>query len=397
MRRKQSRLAFILSKKDLSYFAILLLLTLIFFGKVIFAPRNVVLGSPDYDIRSLFFAWRWFGFHNLAQGILPLWNPYVFSGLPFMAGMQSALFYPLNFLYLILPTHFAINYSIILHFFLSGVFFYYFIRYLNIERFSAFISSLIYMFAATQVGRIYAGHLTVLSTIIWIPLLFLFLEKYFREDGFLYIILAGLILALQILAGYIQVVFYTAIGLFLYFLFRTTVLYREKRRAKLLVRHSLAFIVLVASGFLLSALQLIPTLELVQHSIRQAATYDFYASFSFPPENLITLFTPEIFGNNIALTYWGRGNFWEMSAYLGILPLILVLIAIIFRRDKYTSFFAGLAILSIVLALGRYTPLFKFLYSYVPGFNLFRGNSKFIFLTTFSLATLSGFGIQVLL
>lgn len=397
MKRKKTLARFALNKKDLSYLTILLLLTIVFFGKIIFGPRDVVLGSPDCDIRLTFFAWRWFGFRNLAQGILPLWNPYVFSGTPFMAGMQSALFYPLNFIYLILPTHLAINYSIILHLFLSGVFFYYFVRYFGIERFSAFISSLVYMFAATQACRIFAGHLTILHTIIWIPLLFLFLEKYFREDKFLYVILAGIVLALQILAGYIQVTFYTTIGLFLYFLFRAAVLYQEKRKAKLLVRHSLAFILLVASGLLLSALQLIPTLELVQHSIRHPAPYHFCASFSLPPENLITFFTPELFGNNIALTYWGRYNFWEMCAYLGILPLILALIAIIFKRDKYTFFFAGLTILSIVLALGKHTPLFKFLYSYVPGFNLFRSNSKFIFLTTFSLATLSAFGLQSLL
>ncbi len=397
LKRKKTLARFVLNKKDLPYLVMLLLLTIIFFEKIILGPRDAVLGSPNCDIRSLFFAWHWFGFRNLARGILSLWNPYIFSGTPFMAGMLSAFFYPLNLIYLILPTHLAINYSIILHLFLSGVFFYYFIRYFGVERFPAFISSLVYMFAATQVCHIYAGHLNVLSTIIWIPLLFLFLEKYFREDRFLYIILAGLILALQILAGHIQSTYYTTIGLFLYFLFRMVVLYREKRGAKLLVRHSLAFILLIAIGLLLSALQLIPTLELVQHSMRQAAPYEFCASFSFPPENLITFFTPEIFGNNIALAYWGRGNFWEMCTYLGVLPLIFILIAIIFKRDKYTFFFTGLAILSIVLALGRYTPLFKFLYSYAPGFNLFRGNSKFIFLTTFSLATLSAFGLQSLL
>lgn len=386
-----------LDRIDLPYLAILLLLTIIFFGKIIFSSRNVVLSSPICDIRTEFFACRYFAFHNLARGILPLWNPYVLSGTPFMAGLESVFFYPFNFLYLFLPTHLAINYTIILHIFLSGVFFYYFIRYLDVERFPAFISSLVYMFAATQVCHIYAGHLTVLSTIIWIPLLFLFSEKYFREDRFLYIILAGIVLALQILAGYIQVTYYTTMGLFLYFLFRAMVLYREKRGAKLLVHHSLAFILLVASGLLLSALQFIPTLELVRHSIRQATTYEFCASFSFPPENLITFFTPEIFGNNVQFPYWGRYYFWEMWVYIGILPLFLALIAIIFRRDKYTFFFTGLTILSIVLALGKHTLLFKLLYSYAPGVNLFRGNSKFIFLTTFSLVTLSGFSIQVLL
>jgi hypothetical protein len=384
------------TRKDFLYFVGLLTLTVIFFGKII-GTRNIVLSSPDCDIASSFFAYRWFGFRNLGQGILPLWNPYIASGVPFMAGMESALFYPLNLIYLILPIHLAINYGIILHLFLSGVFFYSFIRYLHIDRFAAFVASVVYMFSATGVCHIYAGHLTVLSVSAWIPLLFLFTEKYFRENKFLYIFLTSLVLTLQILAGYIQIAYYTTIGFAFYFFFRIILFYRDRRKAFPVVRHSLAFIILAAAGLLLAAVQLIPALELAQHSIRSLASYEFCASFSFPPENFITFLLPEFFGNNIGLTYWGRWSFWEMCTYLGILPLIFVAFALAFRRDKYTFFFGLLGGLSLLLALGRYTPLFKFLYIYMPGFNLFRGTSKFIFLSTFSLATLSGFGLQALL
>ena len=136
----------------------------LFWKSNIRSPPHRILSSLGCDIHLQYFAWRHFAFHNLAQGTLPFWNPYIFSGTPFIAGMQSALFYPFNVLYLLLPIHLAINYTVILHIFLSGVFFYFFMRTLNVERFAVFLSALVYMFAATQICRIYAGHLSTLCT-----------------------------------------------------------------------------------------------------------------------------------------------------------------------------------------------------------------------------------------
>ena len=81
----------------------LLVLTLAMFFDVLFLPGDAVLSNAKTDLASQFVHWRGFGFGEIARGNLPLWNPHIYSGAPFLAGFQSALLYPLNVLYLVLP------------------------------------------------------------------------------------------------------------------------------------------------------------------------------------------------------------------------------------------------------------------------------------------------------
>jgi hypothetical protein len=87
---------------------VLLFLVLAMFGGVILSDANRILSSPQADIASQFIYWRDFGFSELKRGNLALWNPHLFSGAPFFGGFQSALLYPLNFPYLLLPLGIAV-------------------------------------------------------------------------------------------------------------------------------------------------------------------------------------------------------------------------------------------------------------------------------------------------
>ena len=81
----------------------LLVLTLAMFFDVLFLPGDAVLSNAKTDLAAQFVHWRGFGFGEMSRGNLPLWNPHIYSGAPFLAGFQSALLYPLNVLYLVLP------------------------------------------------------------------------------------------------------------------------------------------------------------------------------------------------------------------------------------------------------------------------------------------------------
>ena len=117
-------------------------------------------------------------------------------------------------------------------------------------------------------------------------------------------------------------------------------------------------------GISLSAIQLLPSLELSQHITRASGTsYEFATSHSFEIQNFITFVSPNFFG--FENTYWNVWYYWELSVYIGILTLILILFAVYFRRkNRYVLFFAGLAFLSLLLALGANTPLYWLLWKF---------------------------------
>ena len=121
-------------KEDGAAIALLLALAALYFLPVLLQGNSRVLSSVGKDIWAQFFYWRHFGFDSLGRGEIPLWNTYVFSGAPFLAGMQSAIFYPPNVLFLLFDTAFAINLSVALHCFLASLFTYLFARYMELGR-----------------------------------------------------------------------------------------------------------------------------------------------------------------------------------------------------------------------------------------------------------------------
>ena len=373
----------------------LTLLPIVFLGVTLFSANHVI-GSPWADARGQFLYTRLFGFSELGRFSLPLWNPHVYAGTPFVGTLQSAIFYPFNLLFTLVPIVPAMNWSIAGHLALSGIFTYFLLRQYGVSRFGAVLAGVVYTFAAPQILHVYAGHLNALSAMVWTPLMFLLLDRMIRGQSLLYSTLLGVTIALQFLAGQPQYVFYTMIALFLYLLFQVGCSRADGRRTPRIGLLCLLFLFAALLGIALSAVQLLPSLEMTGYSTRENLSYDWIAQFSLPPGHLITYLLPDLYGDMVKIPYWGRNYLWEMSAYIGILPLILVVFSIVRVERRVTWFFLWLAIISLLFAFGKYTPLLKAAYTFVPGFNLFRGTSKFIFLNAFSLAVLSGFGVDQL-
>ena len=134
---------------------ILTIFTLAMFADVVFFSDNLILSNNASDIVKQFFYWRDFGFSQLKHGNLALWNPHIFSGAPFLGGFQSALLYPPNVLYLILPVSKAINISIALHVLLIGFFMY---LWTSLSKFTPLGWSLLINYAYVQ-WRVFSSHL----------------------------------------------------------------------------------------------------------------------------------------------------------------------------------------------------------------------------------------------
>ena len=377
-------------KDDLLPLLVLFILPIIYLSGALFSANNL-LGTTATDITVEAYS-KSYGYNELSKFSIPLWNPYRFSGMPYVATLHPAIFYPLNLIFLILPVNLAINWSIVLHLFLSGVFTFYLLKHYGISRFGSAVAGIVYMFSAPHIMHIYAGHFIVLNAMVWTPLMFLFLDRMVRGDGLRYGIFLSITVALQLLAGQPQYLFYSMIALLLYLFLLLFRLRMDGTGWGRMAAKGIAFAGFILLGLALSAIQILPTIEMTKYSTRENLSYEWVSIFSFPPENLITYLIPDFFGDMLKVPYWGKNYLWEMTAYIGIIPLTLAVVAIFYDRRKVVWFFGGLATASAILAMGKYTPLLELLYTYVPGFNLFRGNSKFIFLNALSLAILSGFG-----
>ena len=117
----------------------------------------------------------------------------------------------------------------------------------------------------------------------------------------------------------------------------------------------------------------------------------------FPPENIITLLVPHFFGDMVHMDYWGRYYLWEMSLFISITGLSLAIYGAFYGERQKQHFSLTMVIILLVLAVGVHTPLFHVLYQWLPGFNHFRGTSKFISLLTVFLVMLSGVGLDHLI
>lgn len=365
--------------------ALLLALSLAMFGDVLFAGGNRVLGYHLSDMSLQFLSWRDFGFRELSHGNVALWNPHVFSGAPYFGAMQAALLYPPNFLYLILRLPVAVNWSLALHVFAIGAFMFGWMRQRELSAPASFLAGALTMFSSAFFFHIFAGHVPHLNTMAWSPLIFCSIEAVFRTRNIRWCFLGMVAVAMQILAGFPQYCFYTALIAGLYSGVRLIRLRNWRIAAALLS--------IYLGGAALAAVQLLPTFQAASETVRGfRVPFQFASALPFPPENFVTLFAPQLFGD-IAL-YWGRSYLWETSLFIGVTGLVLALDAAICCRGETKWLPLAMLFVSLVLALGVHTPVFGLLYAWVPGFDRFRSVSKFIFIASLFLVLLAATGFD---
>ena len=394
--------------------AILFGAVLLMFADV-FLGEGKILSSSQADIASQFFYWRDFGFGELKKGNLALWNPHLFSGTPFLGGFQAALLYPLNLPYLFLPLETAINVGIVLHVFLLGFFMYLWARHRGLHPLASLLTGILILFCGPHFLHIYAGHLPNLCAMVWVPLIFLALDGLLVRPSLGYVLLGIVAFAMHILAGHPQYVYYTGLAILVYLPAallapvpsqtqtesRGENIEQPPSRPRSLIRNwrrSLpALCIMFGGGLALSAVQFLTGLDAAGESVRTGGvSFSFASMFSFPPENLLTAIVPYFFGGMIGMPYWGRAYLWEMNLFFSINGLLLAVYGLK-AGGRTGRLLAGVAAALMILALGAHTPLFRVLYDYLPGFDTFRGTSKFIFYAVLFMIMLAGMGLDALL
>jgi hypothetical protein len=394
--------------------AALMLLPLLFWWRL-WAPdpadRAVI---PEGDFTSQYYPLQLFAARELAAGRLPAWDPYLNAGQPGLADIQTGFYYPLNLLpnlvLALLRLPFGIGlltWQVVIHFSLASLFTYLFVRHLA-RRAGARLAAARFAGAVAALSFTYAGYLTsfpvqqltILETAVWLPLVLLFLDRAAHGSRPLpQLILAGMALACALLAGHPQTAMYVvyatvAYGLFLAWPTRTAQsplptphspisnIQYSSRLTLYVLRFTqyVLFSLLLAAA--LAAIQLVPSLAFIARSTRAGLDYEAVA-WGFPLAEVTHLLYPGYFGGS--------------PQYVGILPPILAVAALIVKRARReVAFWMVVGVMALVLAFGGHTFLYNLAYLLLPGFGAVRNQERIIYLFGFAVSVLAGYGALAL-
>ena len=375
---------------DASALLVLLIAVLLFF-KEIFCENGLVFNSELFEISYPCYK---FILNSLKSGVFPLWLPNIFCGTPLAAHVELSLFSPLHVpLFLSVGVPVAFNVIVPLYFFLAGAFMYLYGRVLKLSRSSACIAAMVFMCNGYILDRHSALH--SLSTIVWLPLILFFMEKGFQKKSFFYIILAGVVFGIQLLGGQFQEGYYAALLIFGYTIYKGIELFkRENMPRAQIAMVCAALLTIFTIGIGMSAIQIVPTYELAQHSARVELPFDrAVMEESSDCRNNVSLtefIFPNIFGGIYSHPF--------IPTHPGIVAFLLAITAILCVRTRLGNFYLIAGILSLLLSLGRMTPLFWLFYHLkLPGFSMFKSPDRIVYIFIFSLAILSGMGMDVLI
>ncbi|HKQ73498.1 MAG TPA: YfhO family protein [Blastocatellia bacterium] len=379
---------------------ILLLLPLIYFWPAVAGVNLLAMGDGwSYSLLMKALCGR-----MLAQGTLPLWNPYLFGGSPLLAGIQPGALYPPNWLFAIFSPGVAMNIVVITTYHLSMVGMYLYARAIGATRLGALVSGAIFAFGGFMVSHL--DQPNCIGSLAWAPWLLWVIEK-IRERAeaaettletlrfsWTWVTAGAVIFAAQFFAGHPQPSLHVWLMSGAYALY--TFLQCERPKAW---RFAIAISALTLCGGLLCMIQLLPTRELQMLGQRAALSYEYFSTQSMTPHFLLTLIFPYFFGGGHPPLYrvGGWDSWWLVKwgfGYAGISGIALGLTALTAgKQRRMVWFWTGTLFISLFLALAPSMPfgIHRLLY-HVPIYNLFRSSFWHLYEFNLAVAALAGIG-----
>lgn len=327
-----------------------------------------------YFLPMTAFAQRW-----LTQGILPLWNPHMLFGQPFVGNPQEWLFYPST---LLLPLGHPARYlswNTLLHLWLGGVGMWLFLRARGVEFRPALLGSTAWSLCGAFVPRAqFPGMFQSIALVGW---LLWAVERVLQERTAGRVAALAVAVALVLLAGHAQVA-YLALLL--------SLAWAAWRQVGLHGRAWVSLLVGMAGGILLSAAHWLPLLQLLHETGRVQLSIQSVNRFPLRPEQLPLLLVPDLYGTPWQGNWVGRGNYWEVAFTIGLLPLMAAWAS--YRSRSEARFWLAAAGISLWLALGTAGGLYRAAYYLLPGFRAFHDPARWLILTDFCLCVAAALG-----
>jgi hypothetical protein len=404
-----------MNRKHLIALLIWTALWAIFFATLILGIERF----PSGDLTGQYYAFAQFQAREITAGHLPVWSPGSYGGVPFIADIQSAAFYPLRWLTILVTLPFgfsfyALEWEELIHVWLAGTFTYLLAyeitrsrpqfeknpgegigakpAFLDLAQWAGLVAAV-----AFGLGGYLTSYpllqLTILETVAWLPLVLFLLRRGIQpneaatvrnEIELISILGAGLALGMSALAGHPQTFLHVAYLSAAYFFFLA---WQAHWRWRWVLGLGAA-IVGVAVGLALIAY--LPAIRFVPETVRNDPTYEFVAK-GFPLRDYIQLFIP------------GPLSFW-LPQYSGLVAVFLA-VSTGFSRGSWpdrarraeTLFWFGIIIIAAWLSLGGKGGLFALFYKAAPGFSLFRQQERLVNIVSLGVALLAAQGLVLLM
>lgn len=404
-------------RKSMLMIAALLGIMVIFFAEILFTNR--IVRAPD-----IINEYYWTVLRVTAQPFSDMFNIRLFADWDIYnnsgntlegGGLGNQFLIWQRLLYHLISPPASVAWFMVLHLFVGGAGVYCCCRAAGTSRTGALLGGLVFALSTEMVSLINAGHVLKIATISIAPWAFFLLERGFQTRRAVWFMGTGLVLAVQFFYTHWQIAYYTCLCVGIYGLASFVLSLREP--ASTGVRLRLLCLNLVVLAFFLSsvAIDLMPLANWSTATTRGAQSgsnqgkggldREEAMSWSLPPEELGSLVIPGMLGFSrqeagenppgITSYYWGRMVFTQTASYFGLLPLVLLPLPLIFRRDRITWLaFAGI-VGCLLFSMGKYTPFYNWLFDHFPGINRFRVPKMIMFIPAICFGVLAARGLDL--
>ncbi|MBM4176015.1 MAG: YfhO family protein [Ignavibacteria bacterium] len=415
--------------QDLVFLLIPFILLYVFFGDVFLGAKTFVSG--DITSSKSMESYLAYARENNTQ---PLWNPYIFLGMPAYITEINARSFDLLLAIIVfvqkifqsLTSEFSAGPT--LYFYVLALSTYFLLRNKDVERLIALFGAIAVTFSTGMIIFIAIGHNTKMLTLCMIPLVFLILEKFRDRFNLFYFLLLILAIHAQLLSAHLQEIFYAFFAVmifYVYFILRD-IIQKRKEEALKLIRSGLLFAAAAIIAVFMSIDQYWAIYEYNPTSIRgtqsiaekfqdagkkagEGLDYEYATNWSFSPGEVLTFIMPSFYGYGNSIyqgelsqnqpvevnTYWGQMPFVDVPQYMGILIFVFALFGLYYRRkEPFVQFLGILSFVSLLISFGRTFPVFyDFMFYYFPLFDKFRVPSMILNLLQISFPILAALGV----
>jgi len=386
----------IINRKNLLILSGMIILILILFYPIIFGGKT--FGSPDsLNPRGANIILQEL---NKLDNEFPLWQPWIFSGMPTADAFTfiSSLYFPnyiLNLFFL------SSNLTQLLHLLFAGIGSYLLLRFIGLSCLSAFLGGSAFMITPFMITMIVFGHGSQMMTAAYIPWIMMFTIKLFRNPNLINIGILAILMGFQLQRAHVQIAYYTWMLIGAYVLITFILNIKDKKSKDKPLISLGAFTCSAILAIAIALVIYLPSLEYTPFSVRGSSgggvDYNYATSWSFSPKELLTFFIPSALGFG-GQTYWGDMPFTDYPNYMGIITMLLAIIGFAYKRDRFMWFLFTTSLLAIFISFGKNLAIiYDLFYSFFPFFNKFRVPAMILILVQFNTCIMAAIGMDHLI